>query len=562
MKKISKKVIAMLVSVLLLLAMLPMAVSAAQVNTTQPLETVEGTHSYALFNSGQTGSYGDGYDDYTWNVDHNPSSNSYTNDGYDIYGGLSSYYGSVPVLTLRLGLSFCVTAPVTENGTLTVYAFDVDEDYNYSWYEREIDEIYLVNDTTGKRTLIDYLKGMNQTWTTSTLSIPADLFEQGESYHFEMDITVEGWEVWVRRVSLELTCGEYSPGEILDASFSATIDNTGKVSTNLYLQTNKDLSFGLEYIAVIDSDQKGGKEIANVNVGPDGTTITDSFYLDSGAPRGVYQIHVVLKDAEGNTQATYSHTASYGYSTVSYKSNGGSQNLPVDLTPYEDGSTVTVQFDTLPSRAGYVFLGWAHSADATVPAYTVNGNNTFVIGSEDVSLYAVWHVHVYDNAYDPDCNECGAVREVIDAPDAVSFVGTSATEEVGGLGFLFKIHSSNVQLKWWNFYVSGSATVIYEGTEYTLVTMGAVLNNQGESDLSLEMVDNEHTINIQATRMYDLTEDSLYFAVRTINMPINHVNTPIHARPYMILEKDGAQVLIYGDVETGTYMNALNGQLQ
>lgn len=553
MKKMSKKAIAMLVSVLLMLAVLPMTVSAAEVNTTQPLETMEGTNSYALFNSGCTSSYGYSYDE-IWDVDHNPSSDSYTNDGYDIYGG-HSYYE--PVLTLRLGLSFCVTAPVTENGILTVYAFDVDEDSSRT----EIDEIYLVNDTTGERTYIDYLKGMDWTWTTSTLSIPAELFQQGESYHFEMDISIEGWEVWVRRVSLELTCGEYRPGAIEDANFTATIDNNGKVSTNLYLQTNKDLSYGLEYIAVIDSDQKGGKEIANVDVSPAGTTITDSFYLDPGAPRGVYQIHVVLKDANGNTKATYSHTASYGYSTVSYKSNGGSQNLPVDLTPYENGSTVTVRFDTLPSRAGYVFLGWAHSATATVPEYTANGNNTFVIGSEDVSLYAVWHVHVYDNAYDPDCNECGAVREVIDAPDAITFVGTSATEEVGGLGFLYKIHTSNVQLKWWNFYVSGSATVIYEGSEYTLVTMGAILNNQGESNLSLDMVDGEHTINIQATRMYDLTEDALYFAVRSINMPINHVNTPIHARPYMILEKDGAQFLVYGDVESDTYMNALNSQL-
>ena len=167
--------------------------------------------------------------------------------------------------------------------------------------------------------------------------------------------------------------------------------------------------------------------------------------------------------------------------------------------------------------------------------------------------------HAYDSEYDADCNICGAVREVVAAPGSINFKGNSVAEDLGGLAFLFEIAAENVGIKWWNYYVQGSATVNYQGSDYTLVTMGAIMNNQGDSDLTLDKVDGKYTLDVEAIRLYDLTDDALYYAVRCINMPLNKVNTIIYARPYMVLEKDGAQIVIYGDVQGQSYNGALNG---
>lgn len=51
---------------------------------------------------------------------------------------------------------------------------------------------------------------------------------------------------------------------------------------------------------------------------------------------------------------------------------------------------MTVLFDYVPSRSGYTFLGWARTASAMAAEFTANGTKTFTMGSEDVTLYAVW----------------------------------------------------------------------------------------------------------------------------------------------------------------------------
>ena len=54
------------------------------------------------------------------------------------------------------------------------------------------------------------------------------------------------------------------------------------------------------------------------------------------------------------------------------------------------GDTVTVQFTPEPTRAGYVFAGWAASATAATADYTQGGTTSFAMGTENVTLYAVW----------------------------------------------------------------------------------------------------------------------------------------------------------------------------
>ena len=72
--------------------------------------------------------------------------------------------------------------------------------------------------------------------------------------------------------------------------------------------------------------------------------------------------------------------------TVSYNPNGG-QGGP-SSSRHENGETVTVDFSKNPTRKGYNFLGWARTANATVPEFTTSGS--FNIETQNVILYAVW----------------------------------------------------------------------------------------------------------------------------------------------------------------------------
>ncbi len=371
-------------------------VSQAVANTSL-IQTEAGNKTYTLFNSGRTGS-GNKYSSTT-----NPNPNSTTNNGYDIYASYSN------LRTTTIGASFKVNASVTERATLSIYAYDVDE----SSGERDV--IYLVDETTGTETqLSGYLSGMDSQWNTTSFYLNPSMFTKGHTYHFKLAETVSGWVVYVRNVSLQLTTeGENAPvvgPTITNHSFSASINNSGYVSTTLNLTTSQTVTYSLEYAATYNSQQYGSAT-STVTATTGGVTKNVSFYLQN-APKGAYSIEVILKDSSNNVVATYVVNAGYQYSSVTYNSNGGSNNFPIDNSTYSSGNTVTVLFDYIPSRNGYTFLGWARSSTATSPEFTQNGTKTFTIGSSDVTLYAVWRENVHEHSYvntvvNPTCEREG-----------------------------------------------------------------------------------------------------------------------------------------------------------
>ena len=92
--------------------------------------------------------------------------------------------------------------------------------------------------------------------------------------------------------------------------------------------------------------------------------------------------------------------------TVSYNANGGT-GAPSSQTKTH-GVTLTLS-STKPTRSGYTFLGWSTSSSATSPTYYAGGSYT---GNANVTLYAVWHKHTYDNDCDTTCNGCGETRSI------------------------------------------------------------------------------------------------------------------------------------------------------
>ena len=95
--------------------------------------------------------------------------------------------------------------------------------------------------------------------------------------------------------------------------------------------------------------------------------------------------------------------------TVSYDANGGS-GAPGSQTKTEN-VTLTLS-STKPTRSGYTFLGWATSASATSASYQPGGSYT---ANASVTLYAVWSCNhastktVWDTGckWRKVCNNCG-----------------------------------------------------------------------------------------------------------------------------------------------------------
>ncbi len=79
------------------------------------------------------------------------------------------------------------------------------------------------------------------------------------------------------------------------------------------------------------------------------------------------------------------------YYIVSYDANGG-VNAPFDRGEYAAGDPVTV--GAAPTREGYTFTGWSDGAKNYLP------DETFPMGSGDVTLTAQWKANRYSIVYD------------------------------------------------------------------------------------------------------------------------------------------------------------------
>ena len=373
MKSTVKLLSALLLVALLTTLAVPFTATAA--SAVAPPASNEST--YNLFNSGLTGQgrnrTGSLYSDAL-----NPAPATYTNDGYDIYvrANTDTYDCSS---TAQLGLSFTLAAPVTEVAFLTVSAYDVDESSG------EVDGIFLCDETAGTSSRVGSLSGMDEEWNTTSFRIEPSLFTVGHTYHFMIKGENSTWCVYVRQVSLNLSTG----ASAMNIDANAEIDTYGGVTVGIALSATTVASYTVELKALhVESNNQVGSYVGTISSNEASRNYT--FSLESGAPEGIYQIDIIIKDAFGNTLAVSSVRAGRDYSVVNYHANGGSNNLPIDPISYSEGSTVTVLFDYIPSKLDHIFLGWARSSTATEPEFTVNGNNTFTMGESDVTLYAVW----------------------------------------------------------------------------------------------------------------------------------------------------------------------------
>ena len=132
----------------------------------------------------------------------------------------------------------------------------------------------------------------------------------------------------------------------------------------------------------------------------------DGYYKEAG-------LTTLIADAAGNLQKSTDYTDESGNWTatdnktlytkwivkstygISYNDNGAdSGSVPTDETEYEVGEEVTVRGNTGSlKKSGYTFIGWNTASEGTGTYYASGA--TFDMGSNDVTLYAVWAANDY-----------------------------------------------------------------------------------------------------------------------------------------------------------------------
>ena len=146
-------------------------------------------------------------------------------------------------------------------------------------------------------------------------------------------------------------------------------------------------------------------------------------------------------------------------------------------------------------------------------------------------------------------------------PDLISGGETSRTEEATtglGLAFKFNISANDIAAINGNVADLTNATVTIGGEDYKLVEFGALASNiaaigDDEDAFTLDNLSG-NTIKVSAKYLMELEADSAVYAVRIVNIPAEHADDTIYARPYFIYEDaEGEQIVVYDDVFSSTY---------
>ncbi len=166
--------------------------------------------------------------------------------------------------------------------------------------------------------------------------------------------------------------------------------------------------------------------------------------------------------------------------------------------------------------------------------------------------------HFYDDIYDADCNHCGDIRVPTPKPmERLSSGGAAFSPDVNGVAFRFFVEAKSAKINPDHSYVTKSATVerYNNGVEYKLVRVGAVMSNEKNPVMDLDHL-TARTIDVRANYLCKVTEDTISFAVRIVNIPEQGRNTVIQARPYYVYSDGTEEIVVYGETVSRTY-NAL-----
>lgn len=149
--------------------------------------------------------------------------------------------------------------------------------------------------------------------------------------------------------------------------------------------------------------------------------------------------------------------------------------------------------------------------------------------------------------------------------------GNSVSEDISGLAFAYKtLNIDGITFKKNSTEaIYDNATAFYNGKDYPLLGMGAIVHNKEAGKLyTVEECDGKSILNVPIKYIFnhekskDGESDFYTFAVRITNIPKQGHNTHITAIPYFTINMNGkvTNMIIYESVRTRTFNEVLEGK--
>lgn len=130
------------------------------------------------------------------------------------------------------------------------------------------------------------------------------------------------------------------------------------------------------------------------------------------------------------------------------------------------------------------------------------------------------------------------------------------TDRGNGFAHRFQMLLQKIKKKVNHMADYSEAVVNFMGFTCRLISMGTVASNTSSvsstETLTLERVNGKSVINIPTVYLLDVEDDKCTFATRIVNIPDSAAGRTIYTRPYYVIEIDGQQVTIYGDVHSAS----------
>ena len=226
---------------------------------------------------------------------------------------------------------------------------------------------------------------------------------------------------------------------------------------------------GLNYAGVIDETISPNPAIyVAVPFYYDVSALVPAIEISSGATinpnSGVPQdftssVDYIVTAKDGVKTKTYTVTVTVAAAlTVTYDGNGNDKgDVPTDNINYEQGMTVNVADPGKLAKSWFTFIGWNTQAYGSGTNYF--SGLTFVMGPDDITLYAQWTQNpTYTVTYDSN-GGTGSVVDPNNYPEGMTFTVLVGKGNIERAGWTFND---------WNTRADGKGTLYTQGKPYPM----------------------------------------------------------------------------------------------
>lgn len=256
----------------------------------------------------------------------------------------------------------------------TKFFYNSDDPVGYSGYDSP--RYYATNMMFNQTTLASLRSKVSNGITVSALTLQVNCVQPmtGETYiGYKYNSTASGnssSEAWARSTNVDNPGSAGDTGDTLAYIIPAQSLSTGTQTFNLY-RADPDTGVARPFSGIPKYGLVAGPR----------RLVSGRWRFDSAT------LYVTTNETD------------YSY-TLAYNVNGGSgtfSNQTGSNTGTSPSYTFTIS-STVPTRAGYTFLGWSTSSSATSASYSPGGSIT-VTSSGTTTLYAIWKIITYTVSY-------------------------------------------------------------------------------------------------------------------------------------------------------------------